>query len=66
MEFLDIKTDYAFKKVFGSNESKELLKEFLNSTLDLQHEIISVSIEDPYNVPKLKGMKDTAVDVSQV
>ena len=58
MRFLNIKTDYAFKKVFGSQNSKNILKNFLNSTLDL-----SSPIEDPYNVPKLQGMKETAVDV---
>ena len=63
MRFLDIKTDYAFKKVFGSNESKDILLSFLNSTLELKYKIIDLTIEDPYNVPKLQGMKDTAVDV---
>ena len=61
MKFLDIKTDYAFKKVFGSENSKDILLSFLNSMLDL--DIVDLTIEDPYNVPKLQGMKDTAVDV---
>lgn len=63
MRFLDIKTDYAFKKVFGSENSKDILMSFLNAVLDLEFEIIDLTIEDPYNVPKLKGMKDTHVDV---
>jgi len=63
MRFLNIKTDYAFKKVFGSENSKNILKSFLNSTLDLPSPIESLTIEDPYNVPKLQGMKETAVDV---
>jgi predicted transposase/invertase (TIGR01784 family) len=63
MRFLDMKTDYAFKKVFGSENSKDILLSFLNSTLDLDKEIIDLKIEDPYNVPKLQGMKDTSVDV---
>ncbi len=61
MKFLDIKTDYAFKKVFGSENSKEILLSFLNSILELN--IVDLIIEDPYNVPKLQGMKDTAVDI---
>ena len=61
MKFLDIKTDYAFKKVFGSENSKDILLSFLNSILDL--DIVDLIIEDPYNVPKLQGMKDTAVDI---
>jgi len=57
MRFLNIKTDYAFKKVFGSENSKGILKSFLNSTLELSAPIESLTIEDPYNVPKLRGMK---------
>jgi len=63
MRFLNIKTDYAFKKVFGSQNSKNILKSFLNSTLELPFPIEEIEIVDPYNVPKLQGMKETAVDV---
>ncbi len=63
MRFLNMKTDYAFKKVFGSQNSKGILNSVLNSTLDLPSPIEDLTIEDPYNVPKLKGMKETAVDV---
>ncbi|MEA1955271.1 MAG: PD-(D/E)XK nuclease family transposase, partial [Campylobacterota bacterium] len=31
MRFLDVKTDYAFKKVFGSEDSKSKLISFLNA-----------------------------------
>ena len=61
MRFLDIKTDYAFKKVFGSENSKDILLSFLNALLE--YNIVDLTIQDPYNVPKLAGMKDTAVDV---
>jgi len=37
VKFLDLKTDYAFKKVFGSVENKDILIEFLNSILDLNY-----------------------------
>ena len=63
MRFLNMKTDYAFKKVFGSQNSKDILLSFLNATLELNYPIADLTIEDPYNVPKLQGMKDTAVDV---
>jgi len=63
MRFLNMKTDYAFKKVFGSQNSKDILLSFLNSTLELNYPIADLTIEDPYNVPKLQGMKETAVDV---
>ncbi|MFT4929162.1 MAG: putative transposase/invertase (TIGR01784 family) [Phenylobacterium sp.] len=65
MKFLDIRTDFAFKKVFGSKESKPRLISFLNSILDFDDDskIADLTIADPYNIPKLKGMKDTYVDV---
>ena len=68
MNFLDIKTDFAFKKVFGSTGSKELLLSFLNSVIDFPHQqkIKDLTIVDPYNIPMLKGMKDTYVDVKAV
>ncbi|MCC7431358.1 Rpn family recombination-promoting nuclease/putative transposase [bacterium] len=66
MEFLNPKTDFAFKRIFGSSESKEILISFLNAVLEPSEEetIVDLVIEDPYNVPKIKGMKDTYVDVS--
>ena len=65
MRFLDVKTDYAFKRVFGSEESVPLLISFLNAILDYEGEnaIVSLDILDPYLAPKLVGMKDTFVDV---
>ncbi len=65
MNFLDIKTDFAFKKVFGSEGSKDILIDFLNSVIIFENnqKIQSLTIVDPYNIPMLKGMKDTYVDV---
>ena len=65
MRFLDIKTDFAFKKVFGSADSKDILISFLNAIIDFENnrKIQDLTIVDPYNIPMLKGMKDTFVDV---
>ena len=65
MKFLDVKTDYAFKKVFGSNQSHEILKSFLNAIIRFNDDlkIKSLEIVDPYNIPMIKGMKDSYVDV---
>lgn len=68
MHFLDVKTDYAFKRVFGSENSKPVLIGFLNAILDYQgeHAIVELTIVDPYQIPRLEGMKDTFVDVKAV
>ena len=65
MKFLDVKTDFAFKKVFGSEGSKDILVSFLNSLVFFSEgEIIEdLTIVDPYQIPLIKGMKDTYVDV---
>ncbi len=65
MKFLDVKTDYAFKRVFGATESVPLLISFLNAILEYEgeHRIVSLEILDPYQAPKLAGMKETFVDV---
>lgn len=65
MKFLDIRTDFAFKKVFGSEDSKDILLSFLNALIDFAGGrcITDLTIVDPYNIPMLKGMKDTFVDV---
>jgi len=67
MQFLDVKTDFAFKKVFGSEQSKGILIDFLNAIIDFEDLRISdLSIVDPYQIPLLKGMKDTYVDVKAI
>ncbi len=65
MKFLDIRTDFAFKKVFGSIDSKVRLMSFLNAVIHFNNnaKIVDLTIVDPYNIPLLKGMKDTFVDV---
>ena len=65
MKFLDVKTDFAFKKVFGSDKSQDILISFLNALITFHNneKIIALEIVDPYNIPLLKGMKDSYVDV---
>jgi len=59
MNFLDVKTDFAFKKVFGSKDSKDILMSFLNAVdlFDGRQKIASLTILDPYNIPMLKGIE---------
>ncbi len=64
MRFINPKTDFAFKKIFGSDQSKPILISFLNSLLyQEQPVIVDLEILDPYLAPKIQGMKDTFVDV---
>jgi len=64
MRFLDVKTDFAFKKVFGSEGSKDILLSFINAVIDFEgHHVESLEILDPYQIPLIAGMKDSYVDV---
>ncbi|MCP4131705.1 MAG: transposase, partial [bacterium] len=68
MEFVGIKTDIAFKKVFGNENKREILISFLNSVLGLDgvHEIKTITILNPYQAPKLEGLKETILDIRAV
>ena len=67
MQFLDVRTDFAFKKVFGSEQSKDILIDFLNAIIDFEDVMVTdLTIVDPYQIPLLKGMKDSYVDVKAI
>lgn len=65
MQFVDIKNDVAFRKIFGNENKKEILISFLNAVLDLPQgkKIINIEIKDPYQLPVVKGLKSTILDV---
>jgi predicted transposase/invertase (TIGR01784 family) len=65
MQYLSPTTDFAFKKIFGSPESEDILLSFLNAILGYQspYRLAKVKIQDPYLAPKILGMKDSFVDV---
>ncbi|MEB3342687.1 Rpn family recombination-promoting nuclease/putative transposase [Okeania sp.] len=64
MIFINPKTDFAFKKIFGSEKSKDILISFLNGILyDGNPTIKDLEILNPYLVPKVRGLKDTYLDV---
>ena len=65
MNFLDVKTDYAFKKVFGDEKYKGIVIHFLNSLIPFEHgaKIESLEILNPYNAAIIKGHKESYVDV---
>ncbi len=55
MRFLDVRTDYAFKKVFGSEESKDILISFLNAVIDFES---GAEIREPYYCGSLSDTAD--------
>ncbi len=58
------KTDFAFKKIFGSEQSKDILISFLNALLYEARPVIEdLQILTPYLAPKIHGIKYTYLDV---
>jgi predicted transposase/invertase (TIGR01784 family) len=64
MNFISPKTDFAFKKIFGSTDSKDILISFLNAILyGGQPTVKDLEIIDPYSASRVTGLKDTFLDV---
>lgn len=64
MRFINPKTDYAFKKIFGSTGSKDILISFLNALIyEGDPTIEDLEIINPNLPPQLQGLKDTYLDV---
>ncbi|MEG3846300.1 Rpn family recombination-promoting nuclease/putative transposase [Microcoleus sp. herbarium19] len=64
MSFISAKTDFGFKKIFGSPQSKEILISFLNAMLyNAEPTIEDLEIIDPYTAPSVTGLKDSYLDV---
>ncbi|MCP2729830.1 Rpn family recombination-promoting nuclease/putative transposase [Symplocastrum sp. BBK-W-15] len=64
MIFINPKIDWAFKKIFGSSESKDILISFLNALVyDGNPTIEDLEIINPNLPPALQGLKDTYLDV---
>ncbi|MEG3974773.1 Rpn family recombination-promoting nuclease/putative transposase [Microcoleus sp. herbarium8] len=64
MAFINPKLYLAFKNIFGSNESREILMSFLNAILyECKPAIEDLEIIPPYLSAEIFGSKDTYLDV---
>ncbi len=64
MRFISPKTDFAFKKIFGSTDSKPILISFLNAIVYQGEQTIQdLEIIDPYSAGTTKQLKDSYLDV---
>jgi len=65
MKFVDVKNDVAFRKIFGNENKKEILISFLNAILELPKGklIKEIKIENPYQLPQIKNLKSSILDV---
>ncbi|MEO5367485.1 MAG: Rpn family recombination-promoting nuclease/putative transposase, partial [Magnetococcus sp. WYHC-3] len=65
MKFIDPRIDFAFKKIFGSEDAKDCLISFLESLLGLEgeHRLEEVALMDPFLAPRLQELKYSILDV---
>ena len=65
MEFISPQIDFAFKRIFGNEKHKSVLVSFLNAVLALPDDtrVVEVELANPYQVPRLKHMKETVLDI---
>ena len=63
---LNPKVDFAFKKLFGSEENKEILISFINSIISEENQIKSLELKNPYNISNYRKGKMTILDINAV
>ncbi len=49
--YMNLLTDYAFKRVFGSERNKPVLIKFLNAALNGKEDIVDVEFRDKEMLP---------------
>ena len=64
-KFLDPKNDFAFKRIFGREQNRDILKAFLNDMLDHEHigQIASVELLPTIQNPEAVSKKESILDV---
>lgn len=63
---LNPKVDFAFKKLFGSEENKDILISFINSMLSENQQIKDVYLKNPYNIANYRKDKMSILDIKAV
>ncbi len=60
---LNPKIDLVFKKIFGTEQNKNVLKSLVNSILPKNEQIVELTIKKPYNEQDFIGDKLSIVDI---
>ncbi|NMF05028.1 Rpn family recombination-promoting nuclease/putative transposase [Clostridium beijerinckii] len=63
---LNPKVDFAFKKLFGSEENKCILISFINSIISEENQIKNIELKNPYNISNYRKGKMTILDIKAV
>lgn len=63
MDLLNPRIDLAFKKIFGSEENKDLLISFINSIVSIEDQVVDVELLNPYNSQNFAKDKLSILDI---
>ena len=55
--------DFVFRKLFGSEENKDLLMSLINSIVEPDFHLTDVEIKNPFNLADYLDAKETIVDI---
>ena len=63
---LNPKIDFVFRKLFGSEENKDLLISLINSVVSPTPDIVDVTIKNPFNLAAYQSAKESILDIKAV
>jgi predicted transposase/invertase (TIGR01784 family) len=63
MSKLNPKIDLVFKKIFGTEHNKNVLKSLINAVLPEKEQVTELFIKNPYNEKEFSGDKFSVVDI---
>jgi len=62
--FMDVTTDFGFKKLFGDEENADLTMSFLNDVLELNSSLVDLSFSNPAQLPETSDKRAGIFDFS--
>jgi len=57
------RVDFAFKKLFGSEENKDLLISLINAIVSEEEQVVEVELKNPYNLVDYRAGKMSILDI---
>jgi len=63
MDKVNPRVDIAFKKVFGTEDNKDLLISLINSIVGEEDQVVGVTLLNPYNQKSFKDDKLSILDI---
>lgn len=57
------RVDFAFKKLFGSEENKDLLMSLINAIVSESEQVVEVELKNPYNLADYQAGKMSILDI---